>query len=476
MKVLEYLSLGMLAFIITEAGCERAEVLVEAGSQAVLPCKSSSLTQHNPHILWTKANKGTVWRMQQSGLQYWGSSWINRGSQLQRIRCPHSYFDKGDYSLQINSVTEEDGGLYVCHVRFGNQDVEREVMLRIITVSFSPSAPVSGMEVFISCGVTPRIGRTSVQWMLNNSPFVPQKGNSPIKYASIIKAKASVSGKWTCVVNYDGKEGKASASMSVRGIVQPSEDNTRLYAAVGSAATLPCVFSPDLKPLSSAWQKLKQGSRLSPAVDQLPSSLAASATPDDKSASLSEVSYEHAGNYSCAGTVQGQRLTRTMQLVVAKIVRSQEGSSVTLTCHLSDATEVTGYEWIPVAYDHNGTESEGPILQGRSVSLSGVSQEKWSQWTCRFYGEKGLLGNVTHHIGPMTGLFRQESSGEPQKPAAIIGFIGLGFLLLFLLLILLQVYKNHQRRKRILQYPALETIVHTVSNEREERQRNRVKK
>lgn len=32
------------------------------------------------------------------------------------------------------------------------------------------------------------------------------------------------------------------------------------------------------------------------------------------------------------------------------------------------------------------------------------------------------------------------------------------------------------QRKRILQYPTLETIVHRISNEREEREKNREKK
>lgn len=73
----------------------------------------------------------TVWRKQKSGLQYWGSSWAQKGAS--RVRCPHSLFEKGDYSLQINDVREEDGGLYSCSLECGNQVTENKVMLRIIT-------------------------------------------------------------------------------------------------------------------------------------------------------------------------------------------------------------------------------------------------------------------------------------------------------------------------------------------------------
>jgi len=74
--------------------------------------------------------RSTVWRKQRSGLQYWGSSWSQKDSQ--RVRCPHSQFDRGDYSLQINSVTEKDGGLYTCRIEYGNHVYDNQVTLRII--------------------------------------------------------------------------------------------------------------------------------------------------------------------------------------------------------------------------------------------------------------------------------------------------------------------------------------------------------
>lgn len=44
-----------------------------------------------------------------SGLQFWGSS-------IHRAQCPHTQFGRGDYSLWISDVTEDDGGVYSCAV------------------------------------------------------------------------------------------------------------------------------------------------------------------------------------------------------------------------------------------------------------------------------------------------------------------------------------------------------------------------
>ncbi|KAI3361144.1 hypothetical protein L3Q82_013341 [Scortum barcoo] len=479
---LECFIFGVITFLITGAQCEEFEVLAHAGSQAVLPCKCSYSFPITPVIIWSNAKKGTVWRKQKSGLQFWGSSWLQKG--IQRAQCPHFKFEKGDYSLQINNVQEEDGGIYTCRVEHGVLVTETVVTLRIIKVSFVPSVAIRGEDVSIRCDVTPKPNGATVQWMLNYSPFVPQNAVSSTSISSqsvmFQTARVKLAGIWTCVFSYKGKEERVSANLTVKGIIQPSEDNAKVYAAVGSAVTLPCVYSPGLNPANPTWEKLKPEYIFKPVPDRLPASFSASSPssqqPWDKSASLKEVGFEDAGRYRCSGTIKGQRLSQNMQLVTAKInstIPSKKKGSVTLTCQLSDTSEVTDYEWVHVVYDYNGTKSIGSIQKGKTLSISKESEENRGEWTCRFYGKEGILGNVTHHIQLMGGLSGQKSSGVSRNTAAIVS---LSFLLLVLLLVLAQMYKNHQRRKRIFQYPALETIVHTISNEREERERNRVKK
>uniref|UniRef100_A0A3Q3KRU0 Ig-like domain-containing protein n=1 Tax=Monopterus albus TaxID=43700 RepID=A0A3Q3KRU0_MONAL len=470
----------LLYIFSTGARCEVIEVFAEAGSQAVLPCKSNTLFPTPSTIVWSKDNEGTVWRKQKSGLQYWGSNWVKKG--IQRVQCPHYQFERGDYSLQINDLKENDGGVYSCRVTLGNIVSENVVRLRIIKVSVSQSFPIWGSDVSVTCDVTPWPYGASVQWMLNNNLFVSRSiisnRNTP-KSTVREKATARLTGNWTCVVGFKGKEGRASAVLSVQGFIQPSTDNTKVYVAVGSAVTLPCVFSPGLTPSSPGWEKLKPGSLFKPIPGHLPlsfsQSLSSSQHSWDRSASLKEVGFEDEGRYRCSGTLQGQRLTRNMQLVVAKINSniSKKKGSVTLTCQLSDTTEVTDYEWVQVTYDVNGTQSVGSSHKGKTLSISSMSEEKRSEWTCRFYGKGGILGNITYHVPLMSGLSGQKQTNSSHNTAAVIG---LSFLLVILLLILAQMYKNHQRRKKAFQYPAMETIVHNISNEREERAKRQVKK
>ena len=91
------------------------------------------------------------------------------------------------------------------------------------TVSVFPAVPTSENIVSITCNVTPWPFGASVQWRLNNSPFVPQTGitsyrdTDTTKSVVTEKATARLTGTWTCVVYSNGKEGSASASLSVKG-------------------------------------------------------------------------------------------------------------------------------------------------------------------------------------------------------------------------------------------------------------------
>lgn len=85
---------------------------------------------------------------------------------------------------------------------------------------------------------------------------------------------------------------------------------------------------------------------------------------------------------------------------------------MTLTCQLSDPSEVTDYEWVNVVYDLNGTQSVRSIEKGKTLSISTVSEENHGEWTCRFYGKEGILGNVTYHIQLMSMLSPLETFAQ----------------------------------------------------------------
>lgn len=199
----------------------------------------------------------------------------------------------------------------------------------------------------------------SVQWMLNNSPYVKRSqitlNHNTTKGVVREKVTVSLTGNWTCVVGYKGEVGKASVSLTPKGknlieqisqsecrtfnillslwqqllkfssytltgIIKPPNHNTKVYAALGSAATLPCVFSPGLIPTNLAWEKRKSGSFFKPDPSRFsfPPSSSSFNTPSDRSAALKEVWLEDGGLYRCSGTVNRQQLRRNMQLVVAQ--------------------------------------------------------------------------------------------------------------------------------------------------------------
>uniref|UniRef100_A0A3P9K7D0 Lymphocyte activating 3 n=1 Tax=Oryzias latipes TaxID=8090 RepID=A0A3P9K7D0_ORYLA len=441
---------GIMSFLVTGAQCE--EVLTEVGSQAVLPCKCSPLQCSTSLIIWSKDKGGTIWRKERSGLQYWGSSFVGKAGA--RVQCPHAQFDKGNCNLHINTVTESDGGLYTCKVLYGNKFEENQVWLRVVQVSISPSAPVWGDDVSITCRVNPWPTEASVSWMLNNRQYKARNKQSFVK--EIVTEK--VLGNWTCVIDIK-KEWQFTTALSVRGIIKPPKDNTMVYAAVGSAVTLPCVFSAGLSPKTTSWEKVGVGKPIDLNISNRPSF-----SPWDQSLTINEVELKDQGEYRCAGTINEKRLTRTMQLVVAKIVQATRKGFVMLTCQLTDISQDIEYEWVPAKYNLNGTLSVGQIQKGQTF----VMEEKWDEVVCRYYGNQGLLGNVTFHNQVMSAQSKEQSKERSHNTGTIVG---LSFLLLILLLVLAQMFKNYQRRKRIFQYPALETIVHTISNEREEKER-----
>lgn len=73
---------------------------------------------------------------------------------------------------------------------------------------------------------------------------------------------------------------------------------------------------------------------------------------------------------------------------------------MTLTCRLSDTSEVTRYDWVREVHgDSSGIQSVGVVKKGKFLSVSNVSS---AAWTCRYYGKHGLLGNVTYYAPQMS--------------------------------------------------------------------------
>ncbi|KAG2469798.1 LAG3 protein, partial [Polypterus senegalus] len=113
------------------------DVFYEKGSTAILPCyrlPSKSTVNRMAVVQWLKVNEDssdkTIWRVDKSGLEYWSNNI------LKRAQAHQAHFHKGDYSLSIDHLGEDDAGQYKCRVKYGHQEFKVTVNLHILQVEF----------------------------------------------------------------------------------------------------------------------------------------------------------------------------------------------------------------------------------------------------------------------------------------------------------------------------------------------------
>ncbi|XP_023662837.1 lymphocyte activation gene 3 protein [Paramormyrops kingsleyae] len=473
--------LGTILFI-NVIWSEGTEVLVANGSLAVLPCVVSSSVQTPLAVQWVRANiaqrpdlgspnsmaPSTVWRMDASGMEFRG---MGVG---QRSGCPHTQFGKGEFSLQIEEVKNEDAGTYICTVMTKAVTIQKQITLRVIQVSFSSYQPLEGSNVKIACNIFPSPFRATVTWKFNGSPFTPkspyQMWTGAKKEINLTRVSQKYMGNWTCIVQYKGQEGKATQSLTVMGITSPASDLTVVYTELGSSVLLPCVYSTSLTPENPSWTRVSDTvGRLKPLPPSFHISPVSSKTPWNRSAWIERVEKGDEGIYKCLGSVERKRMERQLWVVTAQVLKTSgtENGGSMLTCHVSNTTGITKYEWVEVTDDTNNIQKMTPFHWEKTLKIEEMTVN--SRYLCRYFGEKGILGNATYHVSFMSALKQTQQSGPLS--AGMIAFLVM--LLLMLLLVVIQLYKNHRRRKMILPYPALETIVHSFYNAQECSERNR---
>ncbi|KAK2903320.1 hypothetical protein QQF64_009743 [Cirrhinus molitorella] len=450
-----------LALVFEGVQCQEHEVFVAHGSVAVLPCvDESSALSHPTAVYWSrmvgKALK-TVWRRDKSGLEF------RPVKDPPRANCPVPNFGRADYSLHITETTFEDGGMYICEVE-GKTRMRKFINLRVVKVSLSPAVVVEGSRMEAVCDVSPGTQSVKMNWKRNSK--------SPSR-VSIYRASQRDAGIWTCQVPYNGRVVEATASLEVKGIAIPQNDSSVVYADVGSSVSLPCIFTDGLIPNTTMWTRTSTTSNA-----RLPASFDKSAGPSE-SATIQRVENGNEGTYKCSGMMRGlngQRIEvqRRMELVVSQVLRSSSSSGngpVTLTCQLSKSDQITSYEWFRVTYGPNNTQTVTSVQKTKSLRIQEATEKDAGEWVCRYYGKEGVLGNATYQLYVM-GAVKGEKSNSGNKTAMVMG---LGFLFLVIFLVLFQMYRNYRRKKEIHLYPAMETIVHQTTNERERRERSREK-
>lgn len=87
---------------------------------------------------------------------------------------------------------------------------------------------------------------------------------------------------------------------------------------------------------------------------------------------------------------------------VSAVLSSNTEGKKTLTCHISNTSHVTDYEWIHVEYRVNNTQTFTSIKKSASKVLVISKEKHLGEWVCRFYNHQQLLGNVTYHLQMMS--------------------------------------------------------------------------
>ncbi|XP_065126181.2 uncharacterized protein [Paramisgurnus dabryanus] len=454
-----------LALAFEGGQCWEHEVVGTYGSVVVLPCRDeTSLLSHPTTVYWSKMINNvpkSIWRREKNGIVF------RPVKNPPHIHCPNPNFGKADYSLQILGMTDEDVGLYTCEVQ-GQIRMRKVIMLRIIKVLFSPALVVEGSRTEITCKINPQ-PEFQIRFRLNGS----------VTYRKVLyEATQRDSGNWTCQVSYNDVVGKATKYLEVKGISTPPDDSLVLYAAVGSSVALPCLFSEGLDETNVSWERSSttENSPLPSSFKQSPTGSPVLFGSQDRSAWIETVQDGDEGKYTCSGIIKRSngtpyRVQRRMQLVVARVLRSSSSSKtgqMSLTCHLSDPSQVTSYEWLHVTYGINDTQTMTLVTKSKILRIQKLTEQEIGEWVCRYYGKDGFLGNVTYQIH-MTGAQTGESKSTSGRKVGMV--MGLGFLFLVIFLILFQMYRNYRRKRKILLYPAMETIVHEAVTERERRER-----
>ncbi|KAM7066202.1 lymphocyte activation gene 3 protein isoform 2-T2 [Acridotheres tristis] len=447
------------------------KVWVREGSSAVLPChlsprktrESSKQLSDKISVLW-KRHGGSVHQEPHVVLEV-GYSGLQKTAQLMkpRVSLQDSTLRNGNFSLRIDPVRSEDVGLYEAQVKYKTEVHSCHVELGVITVTLSPPSPViENEQLLMSCNSSHRASLVETCWFHDKHPGPTSRTFCFLSGAlSVFHPTMSDVGSWRCRLRYSDKEIiSATFNLQILGFDGPT--NPVVYAAAGSAATLPCSLSylPSafgMSVVAAHWSHLAGGHLQDWGI---PQNLSSRSFP----LHLPAVGLGDAGQYRCAVSVGHRTISRDVNLAVVTVIPSiqgpvSEGNRLLLICSLTYSQGHERFQWthlnsaptkskLAVATPHN--------LEGRSswmrhiLEIPQVSQKDTGTWECSVYGPEGRLGAAEYDL-QITGA--QVSSA----PSIFSGQITFGLTLTFFFLFAICVVALAlQKRARTPAFPALE--------------------
>nr|XP_033781272.1 lymphocyte activation gene 3 protein [Geotrypetes seraphini] len=459
------------------------EVFAQEGTSVVLPCNRTveKLAGHwRIAVRWSRERR-TMLMVEQNGVMKRGQLMVHRAT------IQEALFQKGVFSLHIQSVRSLDAGLYAASIQYGELFRQCQVLLHVTEVTAVPSGilPETG-KVSLTCASTNPQSAKEVHWYHNegmismNKTYILHE-----KELTITQLTLQHSGDWRCELLYEnGRIESASYHLQVLGFAQGDLNPSFIYAAVGSSTELPCYLSGITErsgaELSVSWSRIQSdGHKKTLPISDL--AILGSKSWSSQGSLLktlnqnfvlriSEVGEGDEGLYHCSFSYHGLILTRKLTLVSMRVSSSesgliQEGSRLQLACDLSDPSGVERYEWSKQEQlVMNDSEAEKgtsemkvkphKLSNDRTLELAAVSLQDAGIWVCSVSAQDRIVGQVKYHLdvtGARNGPLSPFSSGE-------ISFAVIFFFIVILLLVAIFILAWRNRRRRLSHYPALENV------------------
>uniref|UniRef100_A0A452IPU7 Lymphocyte activation gene 3 protein n=1 Tax=Gopherus agassizii TaxID=38772 RepID=A0A452IPU7_9SAUR len=338
-------------------------------------------------------------------------------SMMPRASVRETGFRQGNFSLWIEPLLSEDAGHYEALVRYGKETRRCQLELGMVTVTVNPPGLLVEAEpLLLNCNSSHPAKLVDMRWFHNGS-LVPISSRFRSRHGalSISRPTVSDSGPWRCELTYSDDE-RVSASFNLQ--ILGNSVSPVVYAAVGSAANLPCLLNRDpsassILGVSAHWSHFAGG-------DLKIWDISRNGSNGSFTLHLSEVGPQDAGQYCCAVSIHGMTITRDVTLAVMTVTPSikgpvAEGSHLLLICSLTHPRGHEHFQWRQLS-------SVQRYYPGSTLELIHVSQEDIGTWECSVHGSEGRLGAVEYELY-ITGTVSPVSHSAPLPPPSAPRFL-----------------------------------------------------
>ncbi|KAG7469357.1 hypothetical protein MATL_G00128200 [Megalops atlanticus] len=358
---MEYCSMKSVILITTVIFSTQAAVeeivYGQVGGSVVLQKREKSQLSNRARTTWsfrsTSGEDKNVYSYNPMGVPATGS-WIK-----DRVSVSNT-----GLSLTINRLTPEDFSVFECEIHDKSKTEKTIYKLYKITVTAYPYVLLATQTLSLTCDVQKSAAKTSVVWTSPQGTNITSSKNPTVKNVSV-----QHHGVWNCIVDYQGRQTEAKATVSVAVVDFSPSLPQLIYTSLSSTSPLllPCSLHSRLEsshlsgfiPQSGHWSftpfsadraqegtrapqqflSLSQGTPLRWLDNQVNQS-ALGEGPTYRNFSIVKNIGEEGGIYTCTLEFKGGvKLSWSVRVEVLRVESShvnpvQEGLAVNITCTL----------------------------------------------------------------------------------------------------------------------------------------------